>query len=152
MSSRTGSVNFFKKNYFQTFKIFPTASDRVRSTRGDYERCSNTVPTPPKAKKVATFMVIDNHEYYQTRERSDHGERHANGEPKAITGSAMRMGSRRRSRGAPCEWGSGDDSRQLGRVSTVSRMTCTVTSQYKSRANKAGCQHCKQTGARFSLF
>jgi hypothetical protein len=54
MSSRTGSVNFFKKNYFQTFKIFPTASDRVRSTLGDYDRCSNTV-TPKRARKVATL-------------------------------------------------------------------------------------------------
>jgi hypothetical protein len=50
MSSRTGSVNFFKKNYFQTFKIFPTASDRVRSTFGDYERCSNTVPPRGREK------------------------------------------------------------------------------------------------------
>jgi hypothetical protein len=50
MSSRTGSVNFFKKNYFQTFKIF----ERHPTEYGDYDRCSNAVP-PKRVRKVATL-------------------------------------------------------------------------------------------------
>jgi hypothetical protein len=51
----TGSVNFFKKNYFQTFKMAPTAV-LAATTTGVQTRY------PQKGEKSCNAMVVNNQE------------------------------------------------------------------------------------------
>jgi hypothetical protein len=91
MSSRTGSVNFFKKIIFRLLKFFLRHPDCVRSTLGDYHRCPNTVRPrgreklqrygvrQPRGSRVATLWLstttstIKLRATVSNRERSDHG-------------------------------------------------------------------------------
>jgi hypothetical protein len=64
MSSRTGSVNFFKKKIFRLLKF----SNGIRPST-QYSRRLRPVlkhGTPQKGEKSRNAMVVYNHEYYQT--------------------------------------------------------------------------------------
>jgi hypothetical protein len=94
MSSRTGSANFFKKIIFRLLKFFlrhPTEYAVLAAT-------TNGTHTA-KGEKSCNAMVLDNHEYYQTK-----GNRLGPEAASGPRGSEVRATTGERPRGAGRDW------------------------------------------------